>query len=76
MPINALEGDRLLTVDEAAEKIGVHRASIFRWVNDGQLPAIQPGGPGHAVRISERELLRSQRREEASSHEPGGPHAN
>jgi excisionase family DNA binding protein len=76
MQTSALERDRLLTVDEAAERIGVHRATVHRWVHDGQLPAIQPGGPGHTVRISERELLRSQRREEASNHKPGGPHAN
>jgi len=56
------ERDRLLTVTQAAEEFGVHRATIFRLLDEGQLSRIQPGGPGHALRISERELLRSEHR--------------
>lgn len=64
MRANAPESDRLLSVDQAALELGVHPVTVARWVRDGQLPAIQPGGPGHTVRISERELLHSERRGE------------
>jgi excisionase family DNA binding protein len=47
-----------LKVPEAAEALGVSERTIRNWIRDGQLPAIQPGGKGHTVRISERDLLR------------------
>jgi excisionase family DNA binding protein len=47
-----------LKVPEAAEALGVCERTIRNWIRDGQLPAIQPGGKGHTVRISERDLLR------------------
>jgi excisionase family DNA binding protein len=62
MTTYAPESERLLSVDEAARELGVHPVTVHRWVRDGQLPAIQPGGPGHTVRIFERELLHSERR--------------
>jgi excisionase family DNA binding protein len=52
-------------VAEAAEAFGVSERTIHNWIRDGQLPRVQPGGPGHAVRVDRRELLRSERRSEA-----------
>jgi excisionase family DNA binding protein len=57
MRTNAPESDRLLSVAEAAQELGVHPVTVHRWVREGLVPSIQPGGPGHTVRISERELL-------------------
>jgi excisionase family DNA binding protein len=63
-----MEGDdkapNLLKVAEAAEAFGVTERTVWNWINDGQLPRVQPGGPGHAVRVDRRELLRSERRSE------------
>jgi excisionase family DNA binding protein len=55
----------LLKVPEAAEAFGVTERTVWNWIHDGQLPRVQPGGPGHAVRVDRRELLRSERRSEA-----------
>lgn len=53
-----------LKVPEAAEAFGVSERTIRNWIDAGQLPAIQPAGPNHAVRVDRRELLRSERRSE------------
>lgn len=58
MTTNAPERDRLLSVDQAAQELGVHPVTAHRWVREGLVPSIQPGGRGHTVRISERDLLR------------------
>jgi excisionase family DNA binding protein len=57
MTTNAPESDRLLSVEEAAAKFGVHPVTVRLMLEECRLPKIQPGGPGHAVRISERDLL-------------------
>ena len=54
----------LLKVPEAAEEFGVTERTIRNWIDAGQLPAIQPAGPNHAIRVDRRELLRSERRSE------------
>lgn len=52
-----------LKVPEAAEAFGVSERTIRNWIDAGQLPAIQPAGPNHAIRVDRRELLRSLHRE-------------
>jgi excisionase family DNA binding protein len=52
-----------LRIPEAAEAFGVSEKTIRNWIDAGQLPAIQPAGPNHAVRVDRRDLLRSERRE-------------
>jgi excisionase family DNA binding protein len=54
-----------LRVPGAAEAFGVSERTIRNWIREGLLPAAQPGGPGHSVRIDRRQLLRSERRAEA-----------
>jgi excisionase family DNA binding protein len=53
-----------LKVPEAAEAFGVSERTIYNWIRTGQIPAVQPAGPGHSVRIDRRELLHSERRSE------------
>jgi excisionase family DNA binding protein len=53
-----------LKIPEAAAAFGVSEKTIRNWIHDGQLPAAQPGGPGHSVRIDRRDLLRPKRRGE------------
>jgi excisionase family DNA binding protein len=57
MTTDTHDRDRLLSVTEAAQELGVHPVTVHRWVREGLVPSIQPGGPGHTVRISERDLL-------------------
>jgi excisionase family DNA binding protein len=40
-----------LKVPEAAAAFGVSERTIRNWIHSGQLPAIQPAGPNHAVRV-------------------------
>ena len=40
-----------LSVDEAAETLGVSPVTIRRRIADGSLPSIQPRGYGHALRV-------------------------
>jgi excisionase family DNA binding protein len=54
----------LLRVPEAAAALGVSSRTIYTWIRDGQLAAVQPAGPNHAVRVDRRDLLRSERRGE------------
>jgi excisionase family DNA binding protein len=53
----------LLKVPQAAELVGVSERTIRDWIDRGLVPAVQPAGKGHAVRIDRRELLRSDRRD-------------
>ena len=67
--------DRLLTVDEVAERLKVHPESVRRWLRDGTLA-------GHLVtrragwRIPESAFLRFTRGEPSEGPEGGGgePH--
>lgn len=45
-----------LTLDEVAERYRLSRRTVERLVAGGRLPAIQPGGPGHAIRIDSSSL--------------------
>ena len=48
----------LLTVHEAAEVLHCSALTVRRRLRDGDLPALQLGGPGKAIRIDGRELRR------------------
>ncbi len=47
---------RLLTIEEAAKRLNVSRATAYRMVYDGRLPTLQLGGRGSALRVDEAEL--------------------
>ena len=47
---------RLLRPTDVARRLGVHRNTIYRWIESGHLPAFQLGGSKYAVRVDEREL--------------------
>jgi excisionase family DNA binding protein len=46
----------LLRIPEAAERLNVSRASVYRWIEEGRLPAVQLGGRGAPLRIDPVEL--------------------
>ena len=49
---------RFLDVGQTALALGVSGATVRRWVHNGRLKAVQPGGPQGALRIPESELQR------------------
>jgi excisionase family DNA binding protein len=56
----------MLRVKEVADRLRVHPATVYRWINDGHLPAIRYGKPlgpdttrqrgGGAIRVPEDAL--------------------
>jgi excisionase family DNA binding protein len=57
MPKHATSGGRLLTIDEVAEQLRQHRATIYRKVSAGNLPAVRLASRGRgALRVPEAEL--------------------
>jgi excisionase family DNA binding protein len=54
--MDATSSPELLRIPEAAEKLNVSRASVYRWIEEGRLPAVQLGGRGAPLRIPEAEL--------------------
>ena len=53
-----LEEPRWLTVKQAARRLGLHEITVRRKIHRGELPALQLGGRGTALRILEDELHR------------------
>jgi excisionase family DNA binding protein len=47
---------RLLTLPQVAERLNVSRATAYRWVAGGRLPALQLGGHGTPLRVDEAAL--------------------
>jgi excisionase family DNA binding protein len=45
-----------LTVKETARRLDLHEITVRRKIRAGEIPALQLGGPGCAVRIFEDEL--------------------
>jgi excisionase family DNA binding protein len=44
-------GHEFLTVNEAADLLGVTHQTVRRKIAQGELPAVQLGGPGSHIRI-------------------------
>jgi excisionase family DNA binding protein len=57
-PGAAPERGRLLRVPEVAARLGVHRNTVYNLIERGHLPAFQPGGRRHIIRIDEAEFER------------------
>jgi excisionase family DNA binding protein len=56
--MHATRSPELLRIPEAAERLNVSRASVYRWIGEGRLPAVQLGGRGAPIRIPAPELER------------------
>jgi excisionase family DNA binding protein len=54
--MHATRSPELLRIPEAAERLNVSRASVYRWIEEGRLPAVRLGGRGAPLRIPEAEL--------------------
>jgi excisionase family DNA binding protein len=51
MYTEASAGTEFLTVAEAADLLGVNHQTVRRKIAQGELPAVQLGGPGSHIRI-------------------------
>jgi excisionase family DNA binding protein len=49
---------RLLRPTDVARRLKVHRNTVYRLIETGELPALQLGGRGYTVRVDEQELER------------------
>jgi excisionase family DNA binding protein len=47
----ATQAPGFLRISEAAERLNVSRASVYRWIGQGRLPAVQLGGRGAPLRV-------------------------
>jgi len=52
------ETQKLLTVDQVAERLGQSKWSVYRKVAAGTIPAVRLGGGRSALRVREAELER------------------
>lgn len=66
LQMNTLEHQRLLTISQTADRLNVSTVTVRRLIRRGDLPAVQLGGKGAAVRIDAAELERWLHGPEAS----------
>jgi excisionase family DNA binding protein len=55
------ESPTFLSVAEAALRLGVNAATLRKWIHDGHIKAVQPGGELGSLRIPASELERLER---------------
>jgi len=53
-----MDAERMLTVREAAERIGATEDTLRRWVRSGKIRAAMPGGTKLGYRVPESEVRR------------------
>jgi excisionase family DNA binding protein len=54
--MHATRSPELLRISQVAERLNVSRASVYRWIDEGRLAAIQLGGHGAPIRVGADEL--------------------
>ncbi len=45
------DGDRLLDVNEAAEMLGLKKATLYQWAHERRIPVVKPAGPRGPLRF-------------------------
>ena len=68
VPVAADAGEELLTIDQGAARVGVGAATLWRWLNDTEVPfVLAPGSRGHRdvrhVRVRDLDQLADRRRD-------------
>ena len=53
---NDTRRSELLTVKETASRLGYHPMTVRKKIAEGEIPAVQLGGKGSAIRVDQREL--------------------
>lgn len=64
------DGETLLTLQEAADRLKVHYMTAYRWVRRGELPAFKAGGRLR-VRLADVDTFVTQRRVDVAMPNPG-----
>jgi excisionase family DNA binding protein len=54
--MHATRSPELLRIPETAERLNVSRASVYRWITEGRLPAVRLGDRGGPLRVRAEEL--------------------
>ena len=54
--MHATDSPELLRIPEVAERLNVSRASVYRWIEEGRLPAVRLGPRGSPLRVCSSEL--------------------
>ena len=62
--------DTPLTVSEVTELLGVHRDTVYRWVKDGDIPALNVGAKKTILRFPPKELATWLRERQTCFHGP------
>ena len=65
--------ERLLTVEEIAQRLGANVETVRRWLRQGRLRGVRPGGTKLGWRVSERELARFLSGEDTAPSPPATP---
>lgn len=61
-----MSNDKLMTVEEVAEKLGVNADTVRRWIRNNELAAIDLGGrAGYRIAVSDLERFINERRKTA-----------
>jgi excisionase family DNA binding protein len=74
--MTTLTEPRWLNVKQVAQRLGLHEVTVRRKIHAGEIPALQLGGRGCAVRVMEDELTswleghRTLDSSPASGHDP------
>ena len=61
----------LLTVDQAADRLGVARSHLYRWLMTGELPSLKLGR-SRRIPVAALERFVIERLEEEAAGQPGG----
>jgi excisionase family DNA binding protein len=68
------EEDRMLTTEQAADQLGASVWTVRRWLNEGRIKGVMPGGRRLGWRIPQAEITRLLRPRRAgdTAEEEGG----
>jgi excisionase family DNA binding protein len=53
-----MEDERMLTVRQAAERVGATQDTVRRWLRTGKIRGVMPGGTKLGYRVPESEIVR------------------
>lgn len=68
-----MENGRLLTSAEVAQRFDVSTRTVARWVREGRLPAVRPGGRFLRFREADVEELMSASNQPGQHDQPDQP---
>ena len=54
--MHATRSPELLAVPAVAERLNVNKATVYRWITEGRIPAVRLGPPRRPLRIPADEL--------------------